>query len=391
MAEQGAIRAMVTRPILVGSAIHIGKGIALTKERCSSMKMAITIRMREGLRRRNPDGGGRGILGRDAGLGADAQALPLIGWCMERDLDVVVVCEINVDVVVAGLDGPPRFGAERTVEDVVLTAGSSGVLTATGLADLGLRVGICGLVGDDVFGRYMIDHCRRHQIDHAGVQVDARERTGASVSLSARDDRAILTHPGAMARFSYEQVRFEVIARARHLHLSSFFLQAALRPAVPALLQRAHALGLTTSCDTGHDPAERWRIGELLAGVDLFLPNEVEAQAISGAADAQSAAIWLAQRVPVVAVKCGAAGAWAARGAERVFVQGYAVQAVDTLGAGDAFDAGFLSAWLTGADLAGCARQGNACGALTAAHLGGTGALDQARVRALLEQGAHRS
>lgn len=309
---------------------------------------------------------------------------------MDRDLDVVVVCEINVDIVVAGLDGPPRFGAERTVDDVVLTAGSSGVLTATGLADLGLRVGICGLVGDDAFGHYMLDHCRQHHIDHAGVVVDPRVRTGASVTLSARDDRAILTHPGAMARFSHDQLRFEVIARARHLHLSSYFLQAALRPAVPTVLARARALGLSTSCDTGHDPAEQWQIDGLLAGIDIFLPNEVEALALSGAAEPEAAAVWLAARVPIVAVKCGAVGAWAARDAQRVFVPGFPVRAVDTLGAGDAFDAGFLSGWLAGADLEACARRGNACGALTAAHLGGTGALDPARLQALLAQDAAR-
>jgi sugar/nucleoside kinase (ribokinase family) len=305
---------------------------------------------------------------------------------MERDLDVVVVCEINVDIVVTGLDGPPRFGAEREVQDVLLTAGSSGVLTATGLADLGLRVGICGLVGDDVFGRYMLGHFERHGIDPTGVVMDPGVRTGASVSLSARDDRAILTHPGAMARFSYEQVRFDVVTRARHLHLSSYFLQAALRPAVATLLRRARALGLTTSCDTGHDPAEEWRIDDLLAELDLFLPNEVEALAMSGAHDPEAAMTWLAERVPVVAVKCGADGAWAARGTERVFASGLKIDVVDTLGAGDAFDAGFLSGWLAGADLSACARRGNACGALTAAHIGGTGAIDQARVQALLDQ-----
>jgi sugar/nucleoside kinase (ribokinase family) len=305
---------------------------------------------------------------------------------MERDLDVVVVCEINVDIVVTGLDGPPRFGAEREVQDVLLTAGSSGVLTATGLADLGLHVGICGLVGDDVFGHYMLGHFERHGIDPTGAVVDPAVRTGASVSLSARDDRAILTHPGAMARFSYEQVRFDVVARARHLHLSSYFLQAALRPSVGTLLQRARTLGLTTSCDTGHDPAEEWRIDGLLAELDLFLPNEVEALAMSGTHNPEAATAWLAERVPVVAVKCGADGAWAARGTERIFAPGLKVDPVDTLGAGDAFDAGFLSGWLAGADLGACARRGNACGALTAAHIGGTGAIDQARVQALLDQ-----
>lgn len=303
---------------------------------------------------------------------------------MAGDLDVVVVCEINVDVVVAGLSGPPQFGAEHTVTDVVLTAGASGVITATGLSDLGLRVGICGLVGDDPFGRFMLDHCTARGIDSTGVIISTEVRTGASVLLSTSDDRAILTYLGAMASFNLARLRMDVLERAGHLHLSSHFLQRALRPDVPALLEKAHHLGLTTSADTGHDPEERWDVGGLLEGLDAFLPNEVEALAISGAGTAEEALDWFAARVPTAVVKCGAAGAWAARNGERVYLPGFSVQAVDLTGAGDAFDAGFLRMWLSGADLAACVRYANACGALTAAHVGGTGAIDHARVQELL-------
>ncbi|HEY8282836.1 MAG TPA: sugar kinase [Chloroflexota bacterium] len=304
-----------------------------------------------------------------------------------HDLDVVVVCEINVDIVVSGLDGPPVFGAERTVDDIALSAGGSGLLTATGLADLGLRVGLCGLVGDDLFGRFMLDHCDRHGIDRQGVVVDPSERTGSSVMLSTTVDRAILTHTGTMARFVYEQINFDVVHRARHLHLSSHFLQAGIRPSVPALLAQAHALGLGTSADTGHDPDEGWDVDDLLPGLDIFLPNEVEAQAITGTTTPEDALARLAQRVPLVAIKCGAAGAIAARGDDHVCHPGFTVRVADTTGAGDAFDAGFLSAWLGGADLETSVRRGNACGALTAARVGGTGALSLAGVAALLASG----
>ncbi|HVA91649.1 MAG TPA: carbohydrate kinase family protein [Chloroflexota bacterium] len=301
-----------------------------------------------------------------------------------RDLDVVVVCEINVDIVVTGLAGPPVFGAERVIDDVMLTAGGSGVLTATGLADLGLRVGVCGLVGDDPFGRFMLEHCDRHGIDRRGVVVGSAERTGASILLSTNVDRAILTHTGSMARFGYDQINFDVVRRARHLHLSSYFLQAALRPSVPDLLAHARSLGLGASADTGHDPEERWDVDDLLPGLDVFLPNEVEALAITGAHTPVDALARLGRRVPLVAVKRGAAGAIAARGAEQVRAPGFEVRTVDTTGAGDAFDAGFLHALLGGADLETSLRRGNACGALTAAQVGGTGALSLAAVEAML-------
>src|SRR2546430_14748948 len=137
-----------------------------------------------------------------------------------RDLDVVVVCEINVDIVVAGLNGPPDFGAERLVDAVTLTAGSSGVLAATGMADLGLRVGVCGLAGDDPFGHYMLEHLDRHGIDRGGVVVDPAERTGAGGLPSTPPERAIPTFPGPTARFRPAQGRVAAVARARHRHVS---------------------------------------------------------------------------------------------------------------------------------------------------------------------------
>ena len=305
---------------------------------------------------------------------------------MTMTLDVVVVCEINVDIVATGLAGPPKFGAEQLIDDVTLTAGSSGVLTATNLASLGARVGVCGLVGDDLFGRYMLEHFDRYGIDRSGVVVDPHERTGAAVLLSTPRDRAILTFSGCMVHFRLDRVRFDVVERARHLHVSSHFLQAGLRPDVPRLLSRARELGLTTSADTGHDPAETWDIDGLLDGLDVFLPNEVEACAISGQPDARAALEWFAVRVPTAVVKRGPAGAIAAHGAERVEAPGFAVDVADTTGAGDAFDAGFLSGMLAGEDLAACVRRGNACGALAAAQVGGSGGNDPDRVAAMLRQ-----
>jgi sugar/nucleoside kinase (ribokinase family) len=302
-------------------------------------------------------------------------------------LDVVIVSEINVDVVATGLTNPPAVGGEQFIDDVTLTAGSSGVLTASGLAALGSRVGLCGLVGDDLFGRYMLNYLDGQGINHTGVVIDPKERTGASVVLSTPRDRAILTFRGSMSHFGLHDVRFDVVACARHLHLSSYFLQSALRADVSALMTRAHALGLTTSADTGHDPHQAWEVEDLWDGLDILLVNEVEACAISGAMDAAAALEWLVARVPTVIVKCGAAGALAARGPERVAMPSFAVEVVDTTGAGDAFDAGFLAGMIGGENLEACVRRGNACGALAAAHVGGAGGIDAARVAQMIDDG----
>jgi sugar/nucleoside kinase (ribokinase family) len=169
--------------------------------------------------------------------------------------------------------------------------------------------------------------------------------------------------------------------------MSSYFLQTGLAPDAPELLRRARDLGLTTSVDTGHDPAETWNLGALLTHVDIFLPNEVEACAFAGSDDPRQALERLASRVPLVVIKRGPLETLAARGRERVDVPSFAVDVRDTTGAGDAFDAGFLSAWLTSAPLHDCLRRGSACGALAVAHLGGSGAVSPARVEALLRRG----
>lgn len=316
----------------------------------------------------------------------------------EKIFDILVAGELNVDLILRG-DVTPAFGqVEKVIDDADLTLGSSSAIFACGAARLGLKVAFVGIVGQDLFGEYVLRALAARGIDTRGVIVDPAVKTGLSVIL-ARDaqtggDRAILTHLGG----SISDVRLEhirpALAAARHLHFASYFLQDALRPDAPELFRLARQHGLTISMDTNYDPAEKWDDGlhALLPQVDLFLPNETEAVAIHGAAmhnaathDAanhnaassaapglESALDWLAARVPLTAVKLGAQGALARRGAQTWRAQPAPVQVVDTVGAGDSFDAGFVYAWLQGWPPEECLRMGNACGALSTRAAGGT-------------------
>jgi sugar/nucleoside kinase (ribokinase family) len=126
--------------------------------------------------------------------------------------------------------------------------------------------------------------------------------------------------------------------------------------------------------DTGWDPADRWdaAVWELLAQADFFLPNESEAQRLSGQDTVEGALEWLAGRIPLVVIKLGAEGAIARRGDEVVRVSSLPVRVVDTTGAGDSFDAGFVFAYLRGLSLRECLRYGVICGALSTRSAGGT-------------------
>ena len=290
-----------------------------------------------------------------------------------KPFDILVAGEINPDLILSG-DVVPAFGqAEKLIDSAVLTVGSSSVITACGAARLGLKVAFVGVCGDDLFGRFMLDEMQQRDIECSAVIVDPDRSTGLTVILNRLNDRAMLTHLGAIDALTAGQLPDSLLAGARHLHVASYFLQTALRPGLPDLYRRAHALGLTTSLDTNWDPSGEWRgIEDLLPSVDVFLPNENEALAISGAASVEGAVASLVQRCGTLAIKCGAQGALAARGEEIVRVPARRVEVVDTVGAGDAFNAGFLYGFLSGWSLEKTLSLATSCGSLSARAAGGT-------------------
>jgi sugar/nucleoside kinase (ribokinase family) len=283
-----------------------------------------------------------------------------------------VAGEINPDLILSG-DVEPAFGqVEKVVDSAVLTVGSSSVIFACGAARLGLRVAFIGKCGDDLFGRFMLEEMRKRAVDTSPVIVDPLLSTGLTVILNKGDDRAMLTFPGAIGALRADEIPNDLLRRARHLHVASYFLQDALRPGLPDLFRRAHALGLTTSLDTNYDPTERWEgLDQLLPLTDVFLPNATEACALTGVPDVEEAAARLARIVRVVAVKLGAEGALGVQGEQMARVPSLPVAVVDTVGAGDNFDAGFLYGYLHGWPLERALRLGTVCGALSTRAAGG--------------------
>jgi sugar/nucleoside kinase (ribokinase family) len=176
-----------------------------------------------------------------------------------------------------------------------------------------------------------------------------------------------------------DQVSDDALREARHLHVSSVFLQEGLLAGLAGLLRSARRRGLSTSLDPGWDPAERWTLPDgVLEQVDHLLPNEAEACALARAltgdppADVTAAAETLHRRGPTVVVKSGSNGAFVTGPARvRVLTDGGPV--VDTTGAGDNFDAGYLAAVLGGADVGDAVAHGVACGSISVTGRGGTG------------------
>jgi sugar/nucleoside kinase (ribokinase family) len=293
------------------------------------------------------------------------------------DLDLLVLGDANPDLVLRGGDVVPAFGqAEHLVDDARLTIGGSGAILVCGAAKLGLRVALSAVVGDDLFGGFIRDGLAAHGVDVSGVHVDPETPTGVTVVLSGPDDRAILTMPGTIAALSIDRIDRALLERARHIHVSSYFLQVALTGSLSDVFLGVRARGGTTSVDPNWDPSEGWDSGllDLLEVTDVFLPNAMEATRIAHTSDLDAAAGSLAERAGVVAIKNGDRGAVARAAGVTHRVEPLRTALVDSTGAGDSFDAGFLAAWLDGAPLDRALALANVCGALSTRAMGGTAA-----------------
>jgi sugar/nucleoside kinase (ribokinase family) len=300
---------------------------------------------------------------------------------------ILVVGEINVDLVFKNCQALPSPGREVLAEDFIMTPGSSSMICAMGLARLGNPITFHGKLGADSWGAYCLDALHTAGIDIGSVHPDATLRTGATVSLSTPQDRALVTFPGAIDALRADEVSDALLAGADHLHVSSYYLQRALRPDCRKLFARARAAGLSTSLDPGFDPQQAWGADLLdtLAEVDLFLPNELELAAISGRDDVLVGLHALDNGHTQTVVKRGQLGCATLDQGQLLEVPAFAVDPIDSTGAGDSFDAGFLHAWLRDMSLRDCMLWGSACGSLSTRSIGGTaGQASASEVQTLL-------
>ena len=227
-----------------------------------------------------------------------------------KKYDIAAIGELNVDIILNGIESEPEIGKEKFCRDMVVTLGSSTAIFAANAAALGSKVCFVGMVGKDAFGQLVDTSLQARGVDTAHL-IHGSTPTGATICMNYGEDRANLTYQGAMDVMGFDDIAPEVFAQARHIHLSSLFMQSGLLRDIHKVLDAAAANGATVSLDTQWDPMETWKLDyrTVLPKVTVFLPNEKELQALTGTGDLDSAiGAVLPYLGGLMVVKCGSKG-----------------------------------------------------------------------------------
>ena len=274
---------------------------------------------------------------------------------------VLCVGRLYCDLIFTDLPRLPSYGTEVFADGLSVHPGGGAFITAAHLTSLGHRASLAATLPVAPFARQIMP-----QIEQAHVSLDLclTAEVGAApqitVALVGSGDRAFVTHRSGPA---CPQLSLSDLGRSgsRHLHIGELTTLIEM----PQIVSLARDAGMTISLDCGWDEALTAKdIGTLIADVDVFLPNEMELKHLRALGIAEPFA-------PLTVVKRGAKGASAMQADQTTSVPAKTVRVVDTTGAGDAFNAGFLSAWLAGAPVAAALEAGNAQGAKAITQQGG--------------------
>ncbi len=296
-----------------------------------------------------------------------------------KRFDIAAIGDINVDIILNGIESEPEIGKEKFASDMTVTLGGSTTIFAANAAAIGSKVCFVGMTGNDMFGKLCCDSLSRSGVNTDYVKRSSKVATGATIVMNYGEDRANLTYQGAMDVMGYDDIDPEMFSMTRHIHLSCLFMQSALLADIGKLLAKAAENGITVSLDTQWDPMEKWDMDwkMVLPQVTLFMPNEKELMALTGTSDIEEAIAAVTPYIgTAMVVKMGSKGSLMVRkDGSRNFAPSFLNRdVVDAIGAGDSFNSGFISAFVAGYTLEECQLNGNLTGAVNTTGAGGTGA-----------------
>jgi sugar/nucleoside kinase (ribokinase family) len=269
-------------------------------------------------------------------------------------MDAAVFGLIVADVIAEPMDlrNPPRRGGLRVLNSLVLTTGGNACNVSMAMAKLGTQVAAAGLVGDDIFGRAIVERLKAATIDTSAIFTSDQAQTSATiVAVEPGGERTFFYQPGATRLLDETTFRkcFDVFRQCAWVHIGYFgLLPRPLVEQLPALLQefKQTAPGTKIALDTADPPDDFKLLKPLLPHVDLFAPSRPEAEALTGYKRPERMAAELREHIRsgMIGIKLGGDGCYLDDGKQAAIVPAYEVKVLDTTGAGDCWFAALLVA-----------------------------------------------
>jgi ribokinase len=299
--------------------------------------------------------------------------------------DVIGFGALNVDMLFK-VERLAAAEQESFIEDYTEACGGSAANTVVGLARLGCKVGFIGKVADDREGKMQIDCFKAEGVDTSGIAQATKGKSGSVMGFVDRKGaRALYINSGVNDLVEPREIKWEYVSQTKLLHLSSFVGEKSFR--AQKKLLSALPDGVEISFDPGSVYTQKGFavIEPIIRHSHVLLPNALELEQLTGEEDFHKGADYMiAMGVKIVAVKLGNKGCYVTDGQEKLIVQPFKVTSVDTTGAGDAFNAGFLYGLIHEKTLYECGQLGNFVASRSVMKMGARSGLPYAKDLALL-------
>jgi sugar/nucleoside kinase (ribokinase family) len=316
---------------------------------------------------------------------------------MNPAFDVICAGIVVADHLCVPIDHVPDSGELVMTDGMTLEIGGCASNAAVDLAKMDVACSVCGCVGDEVFGRFVVETLRARRVDTTGIRTVADDATSQTLIVNVTgQDRRFIHCFGANARFQATDIRPDLVAQAKVLYVGGYMLMPALEQmALAAVFRDARQRGVVTVLDVavpGRLGAEQGHLLSQLTGLlphtDVFLPNDDEARVITGRKDPlDQAKVFRDAGAGTVVITMGGSGSLLVASSVRLRAGTFPVKYVDGSGGGDAFDAGYICGLLRGYDPSGCLEIASALGASCVRAIGTTpGVFTRAECEAFLKE-----
>lgn len=292
-------------------------------------------------------------------------------------IDCLCAGILFADYICAPVPRVPNPGELIPTDRIQLALGGCASNAGVDLAKLGISVGVSGCVGGDAFGRFVVETLNEAKVDTSGVHTLPEFGTASSMVINVTgQDRRFISTPGANTAFRVEHIPTDWPRQAKVVYVGGYLMMPGLETdAFVEMLRKARAGGAKTVLDVVlFGGTHYWEtLAKVLPETDFFLPNDDEAELITGLKDPyEQAQRFREAGASTVVITCGSKGSLLVSDTERLRAGTYPTDYVGGTGSGDAFDAGYCAGLLRGEDSAGCLRWGSALGASCVRAVGAT-------------------